>query len=173
MKNQFGFGQFVGHLCSTFILLGALSVPTGVGLAQTDTGRVTGTVTDATGAVLPSTTVTLINADTGATQTMTSDSAGNFNFAAVVRGNYRLDATKSGFKTTEQAFALQVSQVQTIQFQLATGGSNETVEVTDAAPIVDLSTSSTGTVLESKQISELPLNGRNFTQLALLVPGVT
>src|ERR1700692_1964712 len=112
MKNQFGFGQFVGHLCSTIILLGVLSVPT-VGLAQTDTGRVTGTVTDATGAVLPSTTVTLINADTGATQTMTSDAAGNFNFAAVVRGNYRLDATKSGFKTTEQAFALQVSQVQT------------------------------------------------------------
>ncbi|HWZ51442.1 MAG TPA: TonB-dependent receptor [Granulicella sp.] len=172
MKNQFDFGQFVGHLCSTIILLGVLSVPT-VGLAQTDTGRVTGTVTDATGSVLPNTTVTLVNADTGATQTMTSDAAGNFNFVAVVRGNYHVDATKSGFKTTEQAFELQVSQVQTIQFQLAVGGSNETVEVTDAAPIVDLSTSSTGTVLESKQISELPLNGRNFTQLALLVPGVT
>src|ERR1700686_4046014 len=110
MKEIFYFRRGARSVCTALLLSGVLSVPTGL-LAQTDTGRVTGTVTDATGSVLPSATITLINADTGATQTMTSDTAGNFNFAAVVRGNYRLDATKSGFKTTEQAFALQVSQV--------------------------------------------------------------
>jgi hypothetical protein len=173
MKQNFSFGRIARRFCTALILSGLLSVPTGVLMAQTDTGRVTGTVTDATGSVIPDTTITLINADTGATQTMTSDSAGNFNFAVVIRGNYRVDATRTGFKKTEQSFALEVSQVQTIKFQLTIGGTDETVEVTDAAPIIDLSTSSTGTVLESKQIVDLPLNGRNFTQLALLVPGVT
>jgi len=141
--------------------------------AQTDTGRVTGTVTDSTGSVIPNATITLTNTESGAIQTVTSDATGNFTFAVVPRGAYHVDATRSGFKTTGQNFTLQVSQVQTLDFHLNVGGSSETVEVTDAAPIVDLSTSSTGTVLEAKQIVDLPLNGRNFTQLALLVPGVT
>jgi hypothetical protein len=145
----------------------------GTGHAQSDTGRVTGTVADTTGAVVPGTTVTLTNTDTGAAQTATSGDDGLFNFAAVTRGNYKVTATREGFKSVSQNFTLQVSQVQTIEFKLPVGGTNETVEVTDAAPIVDLSTSSVGEVVAGRQITELPLNGRNFTALALLTPGVT
>jgi hypothetical protein len=141
--------------------------------AQTDTGRVTGIVTDPTGAVVPDTTVKLTNTDTGATQTLTAGSDGNFTFSAVPRGNYKVEASHAGFQSVNQAFVLQVSQVQTVEFKMPVGASSETVEVNDAAPVVDLSTSSTGSVIEGKQVTDLPLNGRNFTSLANLIPGVT
>lgn len=141
--------------------------------AQTDTGRVTGIVTDPTGAVVPDTTVKLTNTDTGATQTLTAGSDGNFTFSAVLRGNYKVEASHAGFQSVNQSFVLQVSQVQTVEFKMPVGASSETVEVNDAAPVVDLSTSSTGSVIEGKQVTDLPLNGRNFTTLANLIPGVT
>jgi hypothetical protein len=72
-----------------------------------------------------------------------------------------------------QNFGLTVSQVQAMNFKLATGVASTVVEVTDAAPLVDTTTSSTGTLIQGRQLAELPLNGRNFTQLALLAPGVT
>jgi Carboxypeptidase regulatory-like domain len=141
--------------------------------AQTDTGRVTGIITDPSGAVVPGTTLKLINTDTGVTLTATAGNDGNFTFSAVPRGNYRVEASHSGFQSVNQTFALQVSQVQTIEFKLTVGSDSQTVEVTDAAPVVDLSTSSTGAVIEGKQVTDLPLNGRNFTGLANLIPGVT
>jgi hypothetical protein len=141
--------------------------------AQTDTGRVTGIVTDPSGAVVPGSTVKLINTDTGATLTLTAGSDGNFTFSAVNRGNYRVEAAHIGFQSVNQTFILQVSQVKTIELKLPVGTSSVTVEVTDAAPVVDLATSSTGAVVEGKQVTDLPLNGRNFTTLAALVPGVT
>ncbi|CAN5605628.1 hypothetical protein BH10ACI4_BH10ACI4_34810 [soil metagenome] len=150
----------------------AMTLTTG-GQAQTDTGRVTGSVTDPTGAVIPGAVVTLTNTETGATQTSTAGPDGYFNFSAVTRGSYRAEASKDGFSKTAQNFTLQVSQVQDVIFHLATGSTNTTVEVTDAAPAVDLSTSSTGEVISGRQVTELPLNGRNFTSLALLTPGVT
>ncbi|NYF91130.1 TonB-dependent receptor [Tunturiibacter empetritectus] len=141
--------------------------------AQTDTGRVTGIVTDPSGAVVPGTTLKLTNIDTGINLTVTAGSDGNFTFSAVPRGNYRVEASHAGFQTIDQTFALQVSQVQTVEFKLPIGSSSQTVEVTDAAPVVNLSTSSTGAVIEGKQVTDLPLNGRNFTTLANLIPGVT
>jgi hypothetical protein len=142
-------------------------------LAQTDTGRITGTVTDSTGAVIPGVTVTLTNTDTGASQSATSNGEGFYNFAAVVRGNYRVDASASGFTKGTQTFTLQISQTFTADFHLSAGADSVIVDVTSANPIVDLSTSSTGAVIEGRQVTELPLNGRNFTQLATLIPGVT
>ncbi|QHN05324.1 TonB-dependent receptor [Granulicella sp. WH15] len=156
------------------ITLAVVTVVSPVGLrAQSDNGRVTGIVTDPSGAVVPGTTVTLTNIDTGAVQTLTAGPDGNFTFGAVPRGNYRVEAAHSGFQKTSQSIVLQVSQVQTIEFHLPVGVETQTVEVTDAAPVVDLSTSSTGSVIEGKQVTDLPLNGRNFTSLAALVPGVT
>ncbi len=143
------------------------------GHAQTDTGRVTGLVSDPSGAVIPGSTVTLTNTDTGAVQTATSGPDGYFNFSAVIRGNYKVEATMQGFSKTSQRFTLQVSQVQDVIFHLNPGSESTVVEVTDAAPAIDLSTSSTGEVIAGRQVTELPLNGRNFTQLALLTPGVT
>ncbi|WP_433966759.1 carboxypeptidase regulatory-like domain-containing protein [Tunturiibacter gelidiferens] len=155
------------------LLLCMLFIPVLSLRAQTDTGRVTGIVTDPSGAVIPGTTLKLINTDTGITLAVTAGNDGNFTFSAVPRGNYRVEASHAGFQSVNQSFALQVSQVQTIEFKLTVGSSNETVEVTDAAPVVDVSTSSTGAVIEGKQVTDLPLNGRNFTSLANLIPGVT
>lgn len=141
--------------------------------AQTDTGRVTGVVADTTDAAIPGAAVTIENIQTSAKQTSTSDAGGNFTFNALPRGLYKITATMSGFQTTTQNFELQVSQTQTIAFKLNAGGSSETIEVTSAAPLIELGSSSVGEVVAGRQVTELPLNGRNFTQLALLTPGVT
>ena len=163
-----------GHFfLRTFLLIGLAFGLAGVMRAQTDTGRVIGTVADTTGALIPGATVTLTNTETGVVQTRTAESDGTFAFAGVVRGSYKVEGASQGFVTASQSFVLEVSQVQTINFRLTVGSSGTTIEVTGAAPLVDLSTSSVGSVVQGRQVTELPLNGRNFTQLALLTPGVT
>ena len=142
-------------------------------LGQSDTGRITGNVVDSTDAIISGATVTLTNTETGVSQTTRSGSDGQFNFAAVMRGSYRLDVSDAGFATVTQTIALQVSQVADLTFRLSPGTTSTTIDVTSSQPIVDTSTSSTGAVIEGKQVNDLPLNGRNFTQLALLTPGVT
>ncbi|WP_233581403.1 carboxypeptidase regulatory-like domain-containing protein [Acidipila sp. EB88] len=142
-------------------------------MAQTDTGTVTGMIEDASGAVLPGSIVKLTNTETGAVVTVTATADGNFNFPGQPRGSYRIEASHDGFQTTAQNFTLQVSQTQSVELHLAAGSVATVVEVTDAAPLVDTSTSAVGEVIAGRQVTELPLNGRNFTQLALLTPGVT
>jgi hypothetical protein len=142
-------------------------------LAQSDTGRVTGSVADGTGAIVPGATVTLTDTDTGTGQTRTTGDDGSFTFPAQTRGHYHIEAMASGFSPQAQDFELQVEQVQTIQFKLVAGSTSTTVQVTAAAPIVDVSTSSTGEVIEGRQVTDLPLGQRNFLQLTTLTPGVT
>jgi hypothetical protein len=141
--------------------------------AQTDSGTVRGTVTDATGAVVSGAVITLANTQTGQVRSTKTDSAGAFDFESVSRGQYKANVEAQGFQTQEQLFELQVSQTQSLNFSLRPGAANTTITVTGAAPIVDVSTSTVGLVVEAPQMSDLPLNGRNFTSLALLTPGVT
>jgi len=141
--------------------------------AQSDLASIRGSVQDQTGAVIPAATIELQNLDTGVSQSATSDGVGNFHFEALVRGSYKATVTAQGFASQAESLTLNVSQIQALNFKLQPGSNTTTVTVTDAAPIVDTTTSSTGTVIEGTQVTELPLNGRNFTQLALLVPGIT
>jgi hypothetical protein len=141
--------------------------------AQSDTGRVTGTVADTTGAYIPGAIIKLTDVDTGSVQTRTASTDGSFSFPALTRGHYQIETMANGFAAQKQNFELRVEQVQTIEFKLATGSATTVVEVTDAAPLVDLSTSSTGEVIEGRQVTDLPLGQRNFLQLATLTPGVT
>ncbi|WP_348267100.1 TonB-dependent receptor [Edaphobacter paludis] len=141
--------------------------------AQTDTAQIQGTVADSTNAIISGAQVTVTNLETGASSATTSDASGRFNFSALVRGRYKAEVHADGFESQVQNLALDVSQVQALNFHLNPGSVNSTVTVTDAAPLVNTTTSSTGAVIEGRQVTELPLNGRNFTQLALLVPGVT
>jgi hypothetical protein len=141
--------------------------------AQTDTGRVQGTVVDPTGAAIPGATITITNTDSGTVSSAISDSQGNFSVLSLQRGAYQAKVAVNGFQQETVNFDLQVSQVKPINFVLKVGASSESVEVTSAAPLVDAETSSMGETVEGKELSELPLNGRNFTQLALLSPGVT
>jgi hypothetical protein len=123
--------------------------------------------------MIPEAMVQLVNMDTSLAQSAVSDATGRFHFEALVRGSYKVTASASGFGAAAQSLTLQVSQIQELVFHLKPGTANEVITVTDAAPIVDTATSSSGTVIEGAQVNQLPLNGRNFTQLALLAPGVT
>ncbi|HEX8811279.1 MAG TPA: carboxypeptidase-like regulatory domain-containing protein, partial [Terracidiphilus sp.] len=141
--------------------------------AQTDSARVTGTVLDQTGAVVFGAQIKITNLQNNASVTVVSGENGDFTAAALEPGSYKAEVSAPGFGSESQLFKLDVSQVQAVNFKLAVGGSTTTVEVTTAAPLVDTETSSTGTVINDRQLTDLPLNGRNFTQLALLMPGVT
>jgi Carboxypeptidase regulatory-like domain len=141
--------------------------------AQTDTGRIRGSVEDVTGGVIPGATITVKNVDQGASITAVSDGTGNFTVSALPRGNYSVGVAADGFGGQTQSVTLEVSQVQEIGFKLNPSSVSTEVVVTDAAPIVDTSTSSVGEVIQGPQVTQLPLNGRNFTTLALLAPGVT
>jgi hypothetical protein len=173
MKHIFGNGR-TGHRI-TLVLMAVCLLASSCSVldAQSDTGRVTGAVTDSTGAIIPGASIVLTNTDTDIAQTRVTGSDGNFTFPALMRGHYRIEITANGFTSQKQEFELQVQQVDTIEFKLKTGTASTTVDVTDAAPIVDLSTSSTGEVIEGRQVVDLPLGQRNFLQLTTLTPGVT
>ena len=103
-------------------------------LAQTDTAQIEGSVADSSGAQIQGANITVTDTDTGATHIVTSDKAGRFRFTALVRGNYRAEIKAEGFQTQVQNFALDVSQVQALDFHMAPGSINTEVTVTEAAP---------------------------------------
>jgi hypothetical protein len=162
-------GRLIGRL---LVALCILMVAPAL-FAQTDTARVEGTVTDPTGAAIPGATVTITNLQNNAVMTLKSDGGGDFTASALQPGTYHSAVTASGFSSQVQDFKLDVSQVQALNFKLSVGSTATTIEVTDAAPIVQTESSNTGLVINDRQLTDLPLNGRNFTQLALLTPGVT
>ena len=152
-------------------LLSCLMLP---GLfAQTDTGSIVGTATDSTGAVIPGAAVTVANTENGLKFTAVSDGAGEFKILAVPRGNYTVLIEAKGFRSQSTKVTIIVTTTQNVIFQLKAAGGTTTVEVTDAAPLIDTSDATVGATISGEQVTDLPLNGRNFSQLALLTPGVT
>jgi hypothetical protein len=141
--------------------------------AQTDTGGIAGTVTDPTGAVIPAVAITATNVDTGRQLSAVTNSTGNFTILAVPRGNYNVVASAPGFQGDSTVVTVTIQDTQTVTFQLQPAGATTTVTVTSAAPLIDTSNSTIGASIQGRQVTELPLNGRNFSSLALLTPGVT
>jgi outer membrane receptor protein involved in Fe transport len=156
-----------------FLVLSVMLCLTGLALAQTDTARLIGTITDASGAVVPNAALTVTNLGTGRIVTTQTSGSGEYVFNALTAGKYHIEVKQSSFKTATADFTLEVSQVQEISLKLEAGAAGTTVDVTGDVPLVDTATSSMGEVIQGRQVTELPLNGRNFTQLALLAPGVT
>lgn len=142
-------------------------------LAQTDTARLSGTVADSTGAVVSGATITITNNGTQRAVTTTSGADGNYSVTALPPGPYSVEVKQTGFKTVTQQITLQTQQAAALNFQLQVGQTTETIEVTSDVPLVESVSSNISEVVTGKQITELPLNGRNFTQLATLVPGVS
>ena len=141
--------------------------------AQVDSGSITGTVSDPSGAVVSGAKVTLTNQDTSATLSVTTSSDGLYNFTPVRIGNYTLTATAQGFQTTSQKnITVNVGSAVLVNMSLKTGQVTETVEVTTSAPVLETQNASVGQVVNSKSVNDLPLNGRNFTFLAQLAAGV-
>jgi hypothetical protein len=141
--------------------------------AQTATARVEGIVTDNTRAALPGATVTATNVGTNAARVDVTSTTGAYTITALPVGDYRVQVELSGFKTETTPVTLTVGQVARMDFRMQLGGVSEVMTVTAAAPLIEKSTSSISTLIDQKQIENLPLNGRNFTQLATLAPGVT
>jgi hypothetical protein len=139
--------------------------------AQTTAG-VAGTITDESGAAVAGVTVTITNVETSLQRETVSDESGLYQLLALQPGAYTLTAKKTGFRqAARERFRLEVNQRPVIDLILQVGSVTETVEVVGSAPLLEASTSSVGQVIESKAISDLPLNGRNFVQLAILSNG--
>src|SRR5260370_23714616 len=140
--------------------------------AQTSAG-VNGVVVDSSGAMVPNAQVIETNLETGATPETTTNESGVYQFPLLPAGRYSIIARKQGFKqVTRDGVELELNQVAKIDFTMEAGAISETIEVKASAPLLESSTSSLGQVIETKAVSDLPLNGRNFAQLAILGPGV-
>ncbi len=147
-------------------------VTAGAGFGQTETARLEGTVTDPSGAPIAAAAVTVTSVGTGRVSTAPTNNQGFYVVNALPPGHYRMDVAKDGFQKASREFELQISQIAVVDFQLTIGAVSQTVNVEGGSPVLDAADSSLSTVIEGQQITELPLNGRNFTQLATLVPGV-
>jgi len=142
-------------------------------LAQFETAEVLGTVRDTTGAVVPNVTVTLVNELTGIEAKTATDANGNYRFLNVRVGRYTVTAEAPGFsKFTTTGVAVNVGARQRVDMTLTVGAVTEVVEVKDIAAALQTDSSEKGQVVRTEQIVELPLNGRNYSDLALLATNV-
>jgi Carboxypeptidase regulatory-like domain len=142
--------------------------------AQKTTGDIDGTVTDQSAAAVPDCALTLTGQATGAVRKTTSDAQGNFSFLELPVGTYTLTTTKSGFKTVSQKdLAVHVATATHTTVQLPVGAIAETVTVEAAAINLNTENGEVGGVMLSEQVSQLPLNGRNFIELTTLMPGAS
>ena len=150
------------------VLLFSLSL-----FAQGSFGRILGTVTDQSGAVMPGATVSVIDTQRGLARTLTADSAGEYNAPNLIPSTYTVRVEAKGFKTLErQNVALEVGQEVRVDLAPQTGDQTQTVTVTESIPLVDTATSNLGGTLNNADINDLPLNGRNYQSLLGLRPGV-
>ena len=152
-------------------IIAALAFPA---FAQTPSGEISGTVVDSSGSVLPGVRVTLTNAATNAIRLTQSNETGVYVFPAVPPGNYNLKVELEGFSTAQQTnINVQVGSANRFPFTLAIGQLTDVVSVVADTPVIQTQNASIGTVIENRSIVELPLNGRNYLQLASLIPGAT
>ncbi len=141
--------------------------------AQLATAQVTGLITDPTGAAVPNAQVEVTNVETGTYWQTTSNDSGYYTISLLPPGNYRLAVRMAGFKSINRSgVILDVAQLARIDFTLEVGGVTETVEITATAPLLESQSASLGQVVDTRTINDLPLNGRNYLQLAQLSPGV-
>jgi hypothetical protein len=163
--------KFTRVLLSGVVL--TLLLVTQSAMADNVYATVRGTVSDTTGAILPGVQVTATNTSTGVSTSTTSQDNGRYEFLQLPVGSYTISATKQGFKTYKSTpITLAVNQVYELGVNMQVGTVSETVEVHAEAVQVDTTTIQQQTVINSQQIVDLPLIGRNFAQLEQLAPGV-
>ena len=171
IRTHFRFA-FRAAILSSLVL--SLMQPAKIALAQSSSSGVNGVVTDPSGAAVPAAKVTLTNADTNVERDTVSNGSGDYFFGNVPPARYTLTFVAGSFqKETVSAFSVGVAQVVTINASLKVGSVQQTVTVAAADTEVESSTSQLGSVIGTQAVNELPLDGRNFTQLLDLTPGVT
>src|SRR6202047_384342 len=155
---------------ATMIVLLLISVPL---FSQGNAGRILGVVTDQSGGAIVGVTVTVTDTQRGVTRPLTTDAAGEYNAPNLIPGTYTVHAEAKGFKSIQrQNIILEVNQDLRVDFQLQPGDITQTITVTEAIPLVETTNAELGGTLPSEVIDNLPLNGRNFTNLLQLRPGV-
>lgn len=158
----------------TLFLQLALFLPAGIALGQTNFGQVNGTVYDQTGKVVPNATVTLHDLDRNTQRTTTGSATGTYAILEVPTARYSLTITAPGFETSVvPEFLLHINEALTLDAHLTLGAVTQTVEVKAAAVAVNRTDATIATVIQSQELTGIPLNGRNFSQLQLLAPGVS
>src|SRR6266852_9693275 len=168
--HEFGFGHRISLLSVALVLM--FLIPHSASAQATAT--LNGVVRDPSAAVIPQATVTLHNTDTGTERESLTNDSGLYVFVSVPPGEYVLKVTKNGFTTATQAgLHVLVNQASTQDFALRVGSPQQSVTVEASAVNLETANATLGTVIESKQVLDLPLNGRNFTQLLALTPGVS
>src|SRR5208337_2127365 len=158
----------VASLVLTLLLLSAS------GLAQTTvgTGSIIGTVIDPSGAVVDGAKITITNVDTGQVISLATNPSGAYNSGALIPGNYKVRVAAKGFQTAELGLVVQVGNTANGNVKLQIGQESQTVEVQSSVIQVNTEQASVQGVLNAQQIENLPINGRNFLDLAQLEPGV-
>ena len=155
------------------VLMSALLLFLGAGkLRGQDTGTITGTVTDASGAVVAAAKVGIVAIGTNASRSLITDSMGRYSSGPLPVGAYRVEVQAPGFqKLVRAGLNLEVQQTAVVDLQLQVGAANEQVTVTAAADLVNTTDASQGQVIDERRVAALPLNGRDYLQLSLLSEG--
>nr|MCU0227167.1 carboxypeptidase-like regulatory domain-containing protein [Bryobacterales bacterium] len=159
-----------GHIRVVLMVLCCLALF--VGLASAQTATVSGRVTDSTGAVVPGTQITITSIATGASRAVQANEVGLYTVPLLPPGEYRMNVEQQGFRSVSRTgIILQVDQRATIDFALEIGAVSEQIEVSADAVQLNTVEASQGQVIENRRIVDMPLNGRDYNQLALLSAG--
>src|SRR5215470_7961376 len=157
---------------TTLLLLFGLAVSTALAQGTGATGSIQGTITDPSGAVVPNATVKITSVATGRTQTVTTTSGGTYNSGALIPGEYVVEATGAGFNPIKMPVVVQVGTTTNGNFKLGIQAQGEIISVEATALRVNTEQATVQGVLTAQQIDNLPINGRNFLDLAQLEPGI-
>src|SRR6266853_884644 len=142
--------------------------------SQGSQGRILGTVTDQTGGVISSATVTVLDVERGVSRDLTTGDSGEYNAPNLLPGTYTVRAESKGFKATEQQKILvEVGKEVRVDLSLQPGEVSQTITITEAPPLVETTNATLGGTLSNETINDLPLNGRNYINLLTLRPGMT
>jgi carboxypeptidase family protein/TonB-dependent receptor-like protein len=161
-------GRVCAGMLFVYLSMGAVMLP-----AQVTSGTVSGTVTDRTGAVIPGATVAARNSETGITRTTRADAQGRYQIPQLGLGMYELTAEADGFqRVVRSGIEMTVGRQAAVDFTLQVGTVSETVTVTGEAPLLETTNATVADLVSEGQMRDLPLNGRSFTDLVTIQPGV-
>ena len=161
-------------LLQAFLLMGGVLLLSATGFSQLSTASLSGAVRDSSGAVIPNAKVVLRDVDTTIEHATTSNGAGAYLFPDITPGKYTVRASAQGFAEQHvPEFTLTVGHAATIDFVLSVGSQTSVVTVQGITPQLEATNSNLGLVVETQQVNDLPLNGRDFTQLLTLTPGMS
>src|SRR5437016_1329489 len=161
----------MGKRKSTCILAMLLCLVSAGSVLASPVGNIAGVVKDASGAYMPGVKVTLTNTATNAKQEATTDANGAFQFLQLAPANYQIVAEAKGFKRAVSTALVQVDQITHAEFNMEVGDISQSVQVEAAAPLLETDKSTLSSVVDSRTIANMPLNARQYLDLALITPG--